>query len=85
MTAPAATLSLEPMELGLCAEPPFADLPSWAERILHLRDTLGPFRLAYLEAVVRAADMRASRDAERREAEKRKHAAAAVDKETLGG
>jgi CRISPR-associated endonuclease/helicase Cas3 len=81
--APAATLSLEPMELGLCAEPPFANLPSWAERMLRLRDQLGPFRLAYLEAVVRAADMRASRDAERREAEKLKRAAAAVGRTTL--
>jgi CRISPR-associated endonuclease/helicase Cas3 len=84
VTAPAATLSLEPMELGLCAEPPFADLPSWAERMLRLRDQLGPFRLAYLEALVRAADMRASRDAERREAETQNRAAAAA-RETLGG
>ncbi len=83
VTAPAIMLSLEPMELGLCAEPPFADLPSWTERMLRLRDQLGPFRLAYLEAVVRAADMRASRDAERREAEKLKRAAGAVGRITL--
>lgn len=60
ITAPAVTLSLEPMELGLCEQPPFADQPSWAERVIHLRDTLGPFRLAYLETLLRAADWRAS-------------------------
>jgi CRISPR-associated endonuclease/helicase Cas3 len=60
VTAPAVTLSLEPMELGLCEKPPFAGQPSWAERMLRLRDVLGPFRLAYLEAILRAADWRAS-------------------------
>ncbi len=59
--APAVRLSLEPMELGLCEHPPFAQQPSWAERVIRLRETLGPFRLAYLEALVRAADMRASK------------------------
>ena len=34
---------------------------SWLERSLGLLEWLGPFRLAYLEAVVRAADMRASK------------------------
>jgi len=61
--APRVALSLEPMELGLCEQPPFTGRPSWAERMIGLRDTLGPFRLAYLEAILRAADMRASRDA----------------------
>jgi CRISPR-associated endonuclease/helicase Cas3 len=61
--APRVTLSLEPMELGLCEQPPFTGRPSWVERMIGLRDTLGPFRLAYLEAILRAADMRASRDA----------------------
>src|SRR6266542_878034 len=56
-------LSLEPMELGLCEKAPFAGQPSWTERMLRLRDKLGPFRLAYLEAVLRAADMRASTSA----------------------
>lgn len=65
ITAPEVTLSLEPMELGLCEQPPFAGQPSWAERMLRLRDTLGPFRLAYLEAILRAADMRASIAADR--------------------
>jgi CRISPR-associated endonuclease/helicase Cas3 len=58
--APPATLSLELMELGLSEQPPFAGQPSWADRALSLRNTLGPFRLAYLEALLRAADMRAS-------------------------
>jgi CRISPR-associated endonuclease/helicase Cas3 len=60
VTAPQVKLSLEPMELGLCEQEPFAGQPSWAERVLHLRDKLGPLRLAYLEALLRAADMRAS-------------------------
>lgn len=59
-TAPKVRLSLEPMELGLCQEPPFEDQPSWIERMLRLRDKLGPFRLAYFEALLRAADWRAS-------------------------
>ncbi len=64
IAAPKVTLSLEPMELGLCEQPPFAGQPSWSERMIRLRDTLGPFRLAYLEAILRAADMRASKAAE---------------------
>lgn len=62
--APEVTLSLEPMELGLCEEAPFIDQPSWCERVLRLRDTIGPFRLAYLETILRAADMRASAKAD---------------------
>tara|TARA_B100001971_G_scaffold214122_2_gene249960 strand:- start:4537 stop:6696 length:2160 start_codon:yes stop_codon:yes gene_type:complete len=53
-------LSLEPMELGLCEHPPFEGQPSWAERTLTLRDTIGPFALALLETLLRAADGRAS-------------------------
>lgn len=64
--APAATLSLEPMELGSGEEGPFAEQPSWAERMLGTRERLGLFRLAYLEALLRAADMCASRAAEGR-------------------
>jgi CRISPR-associated endonuclease/helicase Cas3 len=58
----AFTLSLEPMELGLCIEKPFENQPSWAERMLALRDSpeLGPLRLAYWETLLRAADERAS-------------------------
>lgn len=36
--------------------------PSWLERSLDLLEWLGPFRLAYLEAILRAADMRASKE-----------------------
>ena len=35
---------------------------SWLERSLNLLDWLGPFRLAYLEALLRAADARASQE-----------------------
>ena len=59
--APAVRISLEPMEIGLCTEPPFVEQPSWADRMIRLRDRLGPFWLAYLEALLRAADMRVSR------------------------
>jgi CRISPR-associated endonuclease/helicase Cas3 len=58
--APGLRLSLEPMELGLCEEPPFKDEPSWAERMLRLRDRVGPFTLAFLETLLRCADERAS-------------------------
>lgn len=64
-TAPETTLSLEPMQMGRSAE----GEPSWAERMLRLRDELGPFRLAYLEALLRAADMRASREEAKRSPE----------------
>ena len=63
VTAPPVRLSLEPMELGLCEHEPFAGQPSWAERMIGLRDRIGPFRLAHLEAILRAADMRASKKA----------------------
>jgi CRISPR-associated endonuclease/helicase Cas3 len=85
VTAPAVRLSLEPMEMGLCTEQPFADKPSWAERMIRLRDAVGPFQLSYLEAILRAADMRASRAAERREAEKEKGKADVAKSETSGG
>ncbi|MBA2435833.1 MAG: CRISPR-associated helicase Cas3' [Chthoniobacterales bacterium] len=58
--APNILLSLEPMELGECEEEPFAGEPSWIERVLRLRDSLGPFRLAYYESLLRAADERGS-------------------------
>ena len=53
-TCPATTLDLSPMQLGGEA--------SWTARALAVRDALGPFRLAYLEALLRAADRRASAD-----------------------
>jgi CRISPR-associated endonuclease/helicase Cas3 len=50
--------------------------PSWSQRMLSLRDShrghatqedsFGPFKLAFLEAILRAADMRASKAAEQR-------------------
>jgi CRISPR-associated endonuclease/helicase Cas3 len=53
---PPVTLNLEPMLLGISA----SGAASWMERMLALRDDLGPFRLAYLEALICAADWRAS-------------------------
>jgi CRISPR-associated endonuclease/helicase Cas3 len=60
--SPFATLSLEPMELGLCTEKPFENYQSWAERMLALRDApeLGPLRLDYWATLLRSADERAS-------------------------
>ena len=57
---PATVLDLTPLEIGL---DPNAQ-PSWIDRMLRLRDRpdLGPFRLAYCEALLRAADVRASRE-----------------------
>lgn len=54
---PPLTLDLRLMRAGGTGEE-----PSWLERTLRLRDepALGPFRLAALEALLRAADMRAS-------------------------
>lgn len=55
----ALPLRLDPMRLGE---------GSWLSRVLQLRDdpTLGPFRVAFLEAVVRIADWRASKLAQDR-------------------
>lgn len=55
---PSSRLSLKVMGLGRSAD----GQRSWSERALELRDRedLGPFRLAFLEAVVRLADWRAS-------------------------
>lgn len=54
--APEITFSLALMELGLSEN----GQPSWAERALALREQYGPFRLAYLETLLCAADRRAS-------------------------
>jgi CRISPR-associated endonuclease/helicase Cas3 len=54
--APEMVFSLAPMELGLSQN----GQPSWAERMLQLREDYGPFRLAFLEALLCAADRRAS-------------------------
>ncbi len=71
--APEVVLDLDPMELGLSCRYG----PSWRERMQGLLDRLGPFRLAYLEALLRVADWRASReeqlDAEQRAADNDRH------------
>lgn len=53
----AVTLDLEPMLLGSANGE-----TSWLERMIRLRDEVGIFRLAYLECLIRAADMQASAD-----------------------
>lgn len=55
VTVAEQTLSLVCMELGGGGEG-----ASWADRMRRLLDTHGPFRLAYLEMLVRVADWRAS-------------------------
>ncbi len=56
---PASSLVLDCMAAGASAN----GEPSWAQRALTLRDRadLGPFRLGFLEAVVRMADWRGER------------------------
>lgn len=53
ITTQALTLTLSFMEMG---EGPHG--PSWLERMLWLRDKYGPFRLAWMETLVRVADWR---------------------------
>lgn len=53
---PQTTLSLECMELGVSE----SGEPSWLDRSAELLAKYGPFRLAYLEALLRIADWRAS-------------------------
>jgi CRISPR-associated endonuclease/helicase Cas3 len=53
---PAITLSLNIARLGSDA----VHGPSWTDRAITLRDSLGPFRLAYLETLLRSADEYAS-------------------------
>jgi CRISPR-associated endonuclease/helicase Cas3 len=61
VSRPPITLSLAPMELGESLD----GAPSWTARALRLRERFGPFRLAFLELLLRAADEHASRQAER--------------------
>jgi CRISPR-associated endonuclease/helicase Cas3 len=53
---PAMPLDLEPLLLGTSTD----GRRSWLERMITLRDRLGVFHLAYLESLIRAADVRAS-------------------------
>ncbi len=62
IAVPEVTLSLDPMELGLSRR--YGS--SWRERMQLLLERLGPFRLAYLEAILRAADCRASAEEDER-------------------
>ena len=61
---PGVTLYLSSMQIGVGPD----GQPSWLESCLALRDApeLGPFRLAFLEALLRAADMRASAEGHQR-------------------
>lgn len=63
---PAVRLDLGPMEMGIVAGSNQAG--SWTERAIALREKYGPFRLAFLEALLRAADVRASMQSRKEEA-----------------
>ena len=58
VTVPDITLYMSISQMGITK----SGERSWLERSLALQDRLGPFRLAYLEALVRAADAKASSD-----------------------
>ena len=51
-----AELDLTATELGLDS----LGNPSWTDRILEILDRIGPFKLSYLEMLLRSADQRAS-------------------------
>ncbi len=57
LRVPKTTLDMSIAQMGIGE----GERRSWLDRSLALLERLGPFRLAYLEAIVRAADMRASR------------------------
>lgn len=57
----ATTLSLDLMRMGESAD----GRPSWSARTIRLLEEHGPFRLAFLEAIVRLADWKASEDEQR--------------------
>jgi CRISPR-associated endonuclease/helicase Cas3 len=60
LSLPVIALDLSFMEMGWDAEREPRRGPSWLARMIALRDRFGPFRLAYLETLLRAADARAS-------------------------
>ena len=64
LRVPETTLDMSIAQMGMSEN----GRRSWLERSLGLLEWLGPFKLAYLEAIVRAADFRAS--AKEREAAK---------------
>jgi CRISPR-associated endonuclease/helicase Cas3 len=64
LTEQPITLDLQLMQMGESEHG-----PSWLARTIALRDQIGPFRLAYLESLLRAADMRTSRDEQSAHAE----------------
>lgn len=53
---PEVTLRLDPARIGLSGRYG----PSWVERVVALREKCGTFQLAWLEALLRVADVRAS-------------------------
>ena len=53
-------VSLPPVQLSLAVMEFGANGGSWTDRILRLRDEIGPFRLAWLEMLLRMADEEAS-------------------------
>ena len=55
ITIPPVTLDLSFMQMGDGEHG-----PSWLARMIALRDRIGPFRLAYLETILRAADAKGS-------------------------
>lgn len=77
-TTPELELQLDLMQLGDGSQG-----PSWTARTQRLLTELGPFRLAWLEALVRIADWRASQ-LEQLEQLERYEAAAHVDQEQQG-
>ena len=75
---PESQLTLEPAALGLSPQTG----RSWTERVEGLRARFGPFALAYLEALLRAADVRASKDVSLVDPALAGHGSSTIDAET---